>query len=570
MKQKIVELLSHHLKLNKKEIDALIEQPRSQHGDYAFPCFSLSKKENKNPAEIAKDIVNKLGSKLPKEISKVEAVNGYVNFFVNKAALADAVINTILKEKEKYGSSNLGKGRKIMVEYSSPNTNKPLHLGHLKNDSIGMALSNILDFSGYEVIRANLFNDRGVHICKAMYAYEKLGKQKKPKTGQKPDSFVGSLYVLFENEARKNLSLNEEVQKMLQKWEKKDKKTRELWKKISGLAEKGIKETYRIFGSKFDVVFKESQFYNKAGDIIKDGLKKKVFEKDSSDAIIAKLDPLPDKVVLRKDGTSVYITNDLALTKYKFEKYSPDECIWITGSEQKLYFQQLFRILFLLGFPWYGKCRHLAYGIVLLLGGKMKSREGKVVDADNIINEMTELAEKEIEKREKVNKEELEKRAKALALGAIKFYLLKIDPAKDVLFEPEKAVSFEGYTGPYLQYAYARASNILKKIKERKIKKSKGKIDCSLLKTKEEAELIRKLFGFEEVVKLAAKQFKPDLIANYAYQLAQLFANFYERCPVINAKDEREKEARVALVKAFRQVLGNALTLLGIKALERM
>ena len=318
-----------------------------------------------------------------------------------------------------------------------------------------------------------------------------------------------------------------------------------------------------MFGSKFDVDFKESQFYNNAKDIISLGLKKKVFSKEADGSIIAKLDPLPDKIILRKDGTSLYITNDLALTRHKFEKYKVDESIWITGSEQKLYFEQLFRIFFLIGFDFYNKCKHLAYGMVLLEGGKMKSREGTVVDADDIISETIKLAKKEILKRNKINDKELEKRAKAIALSAIKFYLIKTEPIKDITFEPEKAVSFEGYTGPYLQYAYARASNILKKVKD-----SKEKSDYSLLKEKEEIELVKKLYEFKSVVKEASEKLRPDFIANYAYHLSQMFANFYDKCSVMNAG--KEKQARIDLVKAFREVLGNCLKLLNIELIERM
>jgi len=559
-KEVIAELIAKKVSVSREQILRLIEvPPKPEFGDYSFPCFSLAGKLKKAPAEIAQEL-GKI--KLPKEIKEIKVVGAYINFFVNKEILASSVVDEILKQKNNYGMNEHGKGKRVMVEYSSPNTNKPMHLGHLKNNSIGMAISNILEFSGYKVIKANLLNDRGAHICKVMYAYEKLSKQKEPGK-QKPDHFAGDLYVLYAK--KENEKMKEEILKMLQKWENKDKKTRALWEKINKWVIKGLKETYKNFGSEFDVLFKESQFYKKAKDIIKEGLKKKVFFKNEEGAIFAKLDPLPDKIILRKDGTSLYVTNDLALTRHKFDKFKLDESIWVTGSEQKLYFEQLFRIFFLLGFKWYNQCKHVPYGMVLLESGKMKSREGTVVDADDMIAEITELARKEILQREKVNKNELERRAIAIALAAIKFYLLRVDPDKDTLFHPQKAVSFEGYTGPYLQYAHARASNILKKAEKGK---KQGKADYSLLKMPEELELISKLNEFSEIVKSSSNKLSPALIANYAYQLCQLFANFYEKCQVINA--DKERDARIALVKAFKQVLENSLKLLDIEPLERM
>ncbi len=553
-KEKIAEAIAKKVDVKKEDILKEIES-NTKFGDFSLPCFFLASKLKKNPAQIA-DELSKI--KFPKEIEKAESQGPYINFFIDKKLFNESIIKEILSEKENYGRC-IKKGRKIMVEYSSPNTNKPLHLGHLKNNSIGMSLSNILEFSGAKVIKTNLLNDRGIHICKVMYAYKKFSKKKKP--DKKQDHFVGDLYVLYSKNSDEKTE--REVLEMLNKLEKKDKNVLRLWKEINKWAEKGIFETYKKFGTKFDVIFKESQFFNKAKEIIRDGLKKKVFSKESDGGVIANLDPLPNKVILRKDGTSLYVTNDLALTKHKFDNYNLNEAIWVTGSEQKLYFEQLFRIFFLLGFDFSDRCVHVPYGMVLLESGKMKSREGKVVDADGLIEEVNELAKKEILKREKLSENELVKRAKAIALSAIKFYLIKVDIAKDVLFDPEKAVSFDGYTGPYLQYAYARASNILKKIKDKK-----EKTDYFLLKENEEAELIRKLAEFRGVIKIASEKLRPDFVANYSYQLCQKFANFYDKCSVINAGEE--KQARIGLVKAFRHVLGNCLKLLDIELLERM
>ena len=468
-KEEIAKLLAKELKELKtkpEQIKQQLEIPPLELGDYAFPCFQLAKRLKQNPIEIAKSLAAK--TRPTKNIEKITAVNGYVNFFIKKELFAQKVVSEILSKKEKFGSSHSGKGERVMIEYSAPNTNKPLHLGHLRNDSIGMAISNILAFTGYKTIKANLLNDRGIHISKVQLAYQKF--RLKQQKGEKPDHFIGRLYVEFEKRAKGNEKLADEAKHLLKKWEEKDNATLQTWKKLNELAISGMKETYKKFGSQFDVWFKESEFYDKAQPIINEGLKKNIFERAHTGAIIAKLEPeLPNKTILRADGTSIYITNDLALTKHRFEKYKLQRAIWVVASEQNLYFQQLFKIFKLLGFKWADKCKHLSYGLVLLESGKMKSREGTVIDADDLISEIEQLAKKEIQKRikegtiEAVSKAEFEKRAEAIALAAIKFYLLKIEPVKDILFVPEKAISFEGETGAYVQYAHTRAASILRK-----------------------------------------------------------------------------------------------------------
>lgn len=566
-KNKVVELLKKEINvLSEKEILGLLERPpRAELGDYAFPCFSLAPKLRKSPAEIALAIAGKLKGKTPREIAEIRAVNAYVNFFFNKELFTGQVLKEVLKEKEKYGSSNLGK-EKIMVEYETPNTNKPLHLGHLRNASIGMSISNIVGFLGNKVINADLFNDRGVHICKAMIAYQKFSKQKKPAKGQKSDHFVGGLYVLFNKKAKENPGLEKEAQELLVKWEKGDKKVIELWNKISKWAISGIKETDKRFGSEYDIYFYESDFYTKAKPIIQEGLKKGIFAR-KNEGIVAELEPeLPNKVVQRADGTSVYITNDLALTTHKFSKFKIDNSIWVVGSEQNLYFKQLFRIFDLLGYKWVKSCRQLSHGMVLLESGKMKSREGKIVEADDFISDMERLAESELKKRYKLPKKELDKRKEAIALSAIKYYFLKVEPIKDILFRPEEAISFEGSSGPYLQYTYARAASILRRAGI--AGKGDKKIQLKNLNEKEFG-LIKRISEFPEIVGQAGKQLNPSMIANYALTLAQLFNDFYETCPVLKAKGN-EKSSRLMIVKATRQVLANSLNLLGIKTLERM
>ncbi len=533
-----------------KEYGVLERPPKDIGADLALPCFTLAKKLKKNPTEIAKDIAGKIWPGIL--IEKIEALGPYVNFYANWKKLGKTVIEEVIRH-DSYGSSD-NKGT-VMVEYSSPNSNKPLHVGHLRNDSIGMSISNILEFFGFKVVKANLVNDRGIHICKSMLAYKKWGKGMPNKKG---DHFVGDFYVMFEK--KKTPEMEKEIQVMLKNWEQKDKETRELWKKMNKWAIDGFKETYKEFGSEFDVFFFESQFYDKAKAIVEEGLKKKVFFRDEKGAVVAKIDPLPKKIILREDGTSIYITNDLALTEHKFKKYRLNKSIWCVGSEQNLYFRQLFKIFELLGYKWAKNCYHLSYGMVLLPGGKMKTREGTVIDADDLIEEVRQLAEKEVKKRYPgISKAELEDRSKHIALGAIKYYLLKMEPVRDLLFDSKKAVSFEGDTGPYLQYTYARAKSILRKSKKKPAIKDNF--------TEKETEIIKKISLFPEIIDKCARELKPHHLANYLSELAAVFNEFYHSQKVIDSEKEPEL---LALIQSVAVVMKNGLRLLGIKTLEKM
>jgi arginyl-tRNA synthetase len=564
LKKMLAQSLAEQLKLDNSLIEKLIEVPPDEKlGDYSLPCFALAQKFKKKPNEIATELYEKLS--LPEGFSKMQVVGPYLNFFVDIKFLAEAVIGEILKEHEHYGSSDIGKGKRVMIEYSQPNTNKPLHVGHLRNDSLGMAISNIFEFCGYDVIRANLMNDRGIHICKAMLAYQLFGNNETPQSsGMKGDALVGKYYVLFHQKAKEMPELNEKARELLRKWEAKDKETIALWQKLRKWVIEGFEQTYKRFGSRFDVVFFESDFYYKVKPIIEEGLAKGVFYKDEKGAIVAKLTPLPDKVVLREDGTSIYISNDLVLTKHKIEHYKLDLNIFVVASEQELYFKQLFKIFELLGYKWYACNEHLSYGLVLLPEGKLKSREGKVIDADDLIDSVTELAKQEILKRAELSGEELEKRALAIALAAIKFTMLKVDPKKNILFEPEKSISFEGSTGPYIQYSYARAKSIL-----RKAGKRAKSVDYSLLSSEHEKAIILKLYAFPGVVIQALNERKPNMICNYLIELCELFNSFYHKLPVLNSEPAL-REARLALVEATSTVIANGLRLLNIPVIEEM
>ena len=528
--------------------------PKGINADLALPCFALAKERKRDPTIIAQDIATSLK---PKGLIKaIRAEGPYVNFYADWNRIGNEVLKDVL-------SGNYGKGpskkEKIMVEYSSPNSNKPLHIGHLRNDSIGMAMSNILEYNGYQIIRANLVNDRGVHICQSMLAYKKWGKNKSPGK-KKSDHFVGDFYVLYHQKLKENPELKDEVQQMLVKWEKGDKATRALWKKINDWAISGFKETYVIFGSRFDVFFHESEFYDKAKPIIKKGIKKGVFYKNDKGALLAKLEPdLPDKTVLRSDGTSIYVTNDLALTKHKFQKYKLNRAIWVVASEQNLYFRQLFSIFKKLGYSFAGDCYHLSYGLVNLPEGKMKSREGKVIDADELIEDVKELALHEVNTRYELPKKQAEGRAMKIALAAIKYYLLSLEPVKDIMFEPQKAVAFEGETGPYLQYTYARARSILRKSgKDIRFTQSFGG---------QEIAIIKQLSQYTWIIKKCAHEMKPNYLANYLFELATLFNEFYHALQVVGSEREREL---LTLVAATSIVLKGGLELLGIEVLEEM
>jgi arginyl-tRNA synthetase len=567
MKDVVVKILIDALKDEKKyfpehEIEKLIEIPPSiDLGDYAFPCFSLAKIFKDSPQKIAVNLRKNI-SELPEGISDIQTQGPYINFFVDRKILALKLIDRILKEKDGYGKIISEKKITSMVEFPSPNTNKPLHLGHLRNMTIGESVSRILEFNGEKVVRANLNNDRGIHICKSMAAYKFYGKNKTPKSQKKkPDHFVGDFYVMFNSKSKTNEKLEVESHRMLQLWESGDKDVLSLWKKMNSWAFAGFEETYKKFGIKHDVNFYESEIYEKGKEIVLQGLKDKIFEKNKDGAVLADLkkENLGEKILLRMDGTSVYMTQDLYLAKLKFEKYKLDKSIYVVGNEQNYHFNVLFTILKKLGFE--KEMHHLSYGMVNLPEGKMKSREGTVVDADDLIQKVQDLVKKELSSRAKLSKKELEKRSLTIALAAIKYMLLKVDTKKDMIFNPKESINFEGNTGSYILYSYARASSILKKIKS-----VKSKIYFENLEEKE-IEIIKKLDEYESVIKKSYENLNPSIIANYAFQLAQTFNEFYHACPV--AKSEKES-FRVSLVKSFRQVLKNSLNLIGIETLEEM
>ena len=567
MKEVIVSLIKKSLK--KKSIDISEEKiaktieipPSSEMGDYALPCFFLAEIMEEEPHEIAIELRELMGNP-PGGMEDIQTRGPYINFFLDRKTLGVNLIKEINSKKDNFGKSKRA-GKKTMIEFPSPNTNKPLHLGHLRNMAIGESLSRIFEFNGERVIRANLNNDRGIHICKSMAAYKLYGKGKNPKSEKKKsDHFVGDYYVMFNKKEKENQKLELESHRMLQKWEAGDKETLKIWEKMNKWALDGFEKTYKKFGIKHNVEFFESKIYEKGKEIILEGLKKGIFKKnkDGAIAINLKKEKLGEKILLRLDGTSVYITQDIYLAKLKQEKYKLDKSIYVVANEQKYHFDVLFTLLEKLGFKSEG-LKHLSYGMVNLPDGKMKSREGTVVDADDLIEKVQDLIKKELESRYKLTPKQSEERSLTIALAAIKYLLLKIDIKKDMVFNPKESINFEGDTGSYILYSYARASSILRKLKN---KKSNSPLEY--LEEKEIA-LIKKLSDFENIALNAYKNTNPSLIANYSYQLAQIFNEFYHSCPVLNSDKE---SFRIELVKAFRQVLKNSLYLIGIDTLEEM
>jgi arginyl-tRNA synthetase len=473
--------------------------------------------------------------------------------------LAEDVLGKV--SLEAYGRKNIPD--RVIVEFASPNSNKPLHLGHLRNMSIGESVSRILDFCGNKVIRACINNDRGVHICKSMLAYKECGNGDTPeKAGKKSDHFIGDYYVLFASKASQDESWNGKAQEMLRKWEAGDAETIELWKKMNTWAFDGFKETYQLFGIRFDKEYFESKIYKQGKDIVNEGLTKGLFKKRDDGAVVVDLaeENLGEKVLLRPDGTSVYIIQDLYLATLKDEEFHYDKSIYVVGNEQDYHFAVLTAILKRLGYPIADKMHHLSYGMVELPEGKMKSREGTVVDADDLILETQELAREELQERYKLTKEEMNERSLKIALSAIKYQLLKIDIAKTMVFDPKKAISFEGDTGPYLLYSYARASSILRKAGK------KGTLSARELNP-HEIRVLKKLGLFPETVAYACDHLSPSSIAGYAFDLAQVFNEFYHACQVIGSDEEN---FRLRIVDAFRTVLKKCLWLLGIEEIEEM
>ncbi len=515
-------------------------------------------------------------------LEKTEIAGPYLNLFFKNEAFFEQVFKTPLESK-------LMKGKTIVLEFSGPNTNKPLHLGHMRNHALGISVSNLLEQVGAKVHRVNIINDRGVHICKSMLAYQKWGEGKTPEsTGIKPDLFVGNFYVRFEQESKNDENLMTEVQEMLQKWESGDKDVMNLWKKMSQWALAGHAKTYTRQGIKFEKDYFESDYYLKGKDIAEQGLKKNVFKKRADGAIVIDLtdEGLDEKVILRADGTSIYLTQDLAVAQARKKDFSPDQLMYVVADEQNYHFKVLFSCLDKLGLLKKEECHHLGYGLVNLPDGRMKSREGTVVDADNLMDELSGLALEAIEKRNpELSKEEAKQMAEQIQNAAWKFYLLSTSPKKSITFDSQKSIQFEGATGPYLQYAGVRIKSILKKaslpltcLPDRQAPSQKeGELSLSPRERvgvralgNAEKPLGVKLIEFPKVLERASETLNPTYIVTYLLELAQEWSSFYAENSVINAETEALKNARIQLAQKVLDVLETGLMVLGIEIPEKM
>ncbi len=566
-KKKIAEYLKPHIqKLSLKEIVKIIEIPPPEiNYTYAVPMFQVAKYEKKSPKLLAKELVKKLI--LPEYLEKIEPIGPYLNFRIKPPI----ILNNIYKFKKDYGKikeiieKKINHSTNIVIEYPSPNTNKPLHLGHIRNMLIGSSLVNLFKYKGYKVYQVNLNNDRGIHICKSMLAYKMFGQNQEPNI--KSDHFVGDFYVKYNIMEEENKNVIEEAQDLLKKWEEKDPDTRALWEKMNQWAIDGFEETYKSLGISFDKQYFESNYYWKGKDIILDGFKKGIFEKTKDGAIIASLKQnynLPDKILLRSDGTSLYITQDIYLASLKKKDFDYNRSIYIVGSEQDLYFKQLFAVLDMLGFT--EDKYHFSYGMIYLPEGKMKSREGKVVDADDLIKEIQNLAKEEVHKRyTEISEKEKSYRAKIIGIAALKFHILKINPKSDIIFNPEESISFEGETGPYILYVYARIESIIQKSEEN----IDIDINFGLLENEKELNLIRQLNYFPEIVDQTVNNYDIHLIPKYLLNLCQLFNSFYTSCKVIQENKEIER-ARLLLIFCIQIIIKIGLNLIGIETLDQM
>lgn len=564
---------------NEKNIDAEIAPiegeipPKEGMGDYAFPMFSFSKQFHLSPNAIAEE-VKRIALKNSTKGDEIKVQGPYVNIYFNKDDIYKSLVKDV--ENPSWGKNSHYKGQKIMIEFSCPNTNKPLHLGHMRNDAIGESVSSLLKESGAEVLKVNLVNDRGVHICKSMLAYQKFGGNDTPEsTGIKGDHFVGDYYVKFntwQTESTKDENKtthptpDEMASSMLEKWESEDKDTLELWNKMRTWTLDGIGETYKRTGIKFDKYYYESQLYKKGKSEILRGLEKGIFYKDKDGAIKVSLAPigLDEKVLLRSDGTSIYITQDIGTAIERHNDWPYTSCIYVVGNEQEYHFKVLFYILSLLGYPWSKNLYHLSYGMVNLPNGRMKSREGTVVDADDLLDRLHSLSLSSIKAERNLTDEKANDIAEKVALAALNYFLLSASPSRDMIFDINKSLEFQGNTGPYLQYMGARVSAILRQAGDEGIKDV-----TSFTLTENEKKLVALLDDYPNVVEKAAIEKDPSILATYLYSLSSTFSKWYHDEPILKAEGDL-RTLRLNISIMFKKVLEKAFTLLHIPFLEEM
>ena len=555
-------------------------------GDYTLVTFPLLKLSRKSPEATATEIGEKLVSS-SSQVSAFNVIKGFLNISLSVEFWQERFAE--IAATENYGQAE-ATGKTIMVEYSSPNTNKPLHLGHIRNNLLGYSVSQILAANGHKVIKANLVNDRGIHICKSMVAWQRYGNGATPQsTGIKGDHLVGDYYVEFdkhykaeiaelvaggmsEDEAKKSAPILLEAQEMLRKWEAKDEAVRNLWEMMNGWVYEGFDVTYKTLGVDFDKVYYESQTYLLGKSIVAEGLEKDIFfrKEDGSVWIDLTADGLDQKLLLRGDGTSVYMTQDLGTALQRFEQNNLDGITYVVGNEQNYHFQVLKLVLKKLGYEWSDDIYHLSYGMVELPEGKMKSREGTVVDADDLVEKMVATAREmsaELGKLDGCSEEEANKICAMIGLGALKYFILKVDPKKTMLFDPRESIDFNGNTGPFIQYTHARICSVLRKAEEQGIDYS-AKVAADYLP--EEVELVKVLADYPQTVAAAGEAFAPSMIAAYTYELCKLFNGYYHDHSILREENENTKRMRLQLASQVARVIRTGMALLGIEVPERM
>ncbi|MGJ1448033.1 arginine--tRNA ligase [Sphingobacterium spiritivorum] len=564
---------------------ALQETRKEFEGQITIVVFPITKFSKKSPEQTGTEVGEFLQSRIP-ELSGFNVIKGFLNVSLSDNYWIDLLNSTLLASDFGCFPAN---GKKLMVEYSSPNTNKPLHLGHIRNNLLGYSVAEILKAYGYDVIKANLVNDRGIHICKSMLAWQKFGNGETPaSSGLKGDHLVGKYYVIFdkeykkqidelkaegqtEEEAKKNAPLIREAQEMLQQWEAGDQQVIQLWSTMNGWVYSGFEKTYNQLGVDFDKYYYESNTYLLGKDIIQEGLDSGVFFKKEDNSVWIDLtdEGLDQKLVLRGDGTSVYITQDLGTAQLKYDEFHMNESIYVVGNEQDYHFKVLFLILKKLGKPWASGLFHLSYGMVDLPSGKMKSREGTVVDADDLMSEMVETAKErteELGKTEGFSETEKAELYNTIGMGALKYFLLKVDPKKRLLFDPNESVDFQGHTGPFIQYTHARIKSVLNKAGFSEATPVTKPASISSY----ERDLIQVLGNFPVVIEASATEFSPAQLANYIYDVAKLYNKFYHEESILKAEVEEVKNFRLHLSATAARVISKGMNLLGIQVPERM
>lgn len=583
----INELYNAHL--DEKIIQVQLTR-KDQKGDYTVVVFPLLKVSKKKPEETGEDLGRYLKEKLA-FIESYEVIKGFLNLSLSHSFWLER-LNGIIAD-ENYGFEVAGADSPLMmIEYSSPNTNKPLHLGHIRNNLLGYSLSRIASVTGNKVVKTNIVNDRGIHICKSMLAWQKWGQGVTPaSSGEKGDHLVGRFYVMFDKhykaelaalegkglskeEAEKQPLLMAEAREMLLKWEAGDKDVVDLWRTMNQWVYDGFDITYKNLGIDFDKIYYESETYSVGRDKVLEGLEKGIFYKKADGSVWADLtdNGLDEKLLLRGDGTSVYMTQDIGTAKLRFDNYNIDKMVYVVGNEQDYHFKVLSILLDKLGFEWGKDLVHFSYGMVELPEGKMKSREGTVVDADDLMEEMIDTARemsKELGKLEGYSDEDAEEVFRMVALGALKYFMLKVDPKKNMTFNPKESIDFNGNTGPFIQYTHARIKSIFRKASDKGIAWS-GSAPLSVSLNTKENNLVRSVSNFPNVVQEAGAAFSPALIANYVYELAKEYNQFYHDSPILFEEDEQVRNMRMALCYVVSETIKKGMWLLGADVPERM